>query len=90
MDTMIQIAESIKAKINKILPEEMPPGITGQIMNIIDIELTADKNTNYCARCRLIELDFEENWVKFEVPQPVIDKGFHSGSVLINFSGVQE
>lgn len=40
--------------------------------------------------CRLWELDLEDNWVKFEVPQAVMDKGFHGGAALIDFTGLQD
>ena len=41
-------------------------------------------------KCRLWEVELEKNWVKFEVSQAVMDKGFHAGSARIDFSGVQD
>ena len=35
------------------------------------------------------EVDFEEGWVKFRVPDHVMALGFHAGSVDVDFSGVQ-
>ena len=49
-----------------------------------------DSRTPGYISCRLLEVDLEENWAKFEIPQHVMDKGFHVGSVLIDFSGVQD
>ena len=40
-------------------------------------------------RLRLWEVDFEEGWVKFRVPDHVMALGFHAGSVDVDFSGVQ-
>lgn len=55
----------------------------------LDHELTTDESRKFITKCEIIECDFEENWVKFIVPESRINKGFHAGSVVIDFSGVQ-
>lgn len=89
MDTMIQIAESLKKKIDEFLPKHISPAIVQHINDAIDHELTTDETTRNVVSCRLWEVDLEENWVKLQVPQSAMDKGFHGGSVIADFSEVQ-
>ena len=91
MNTMIQISENLKKKIDHLLPKGVSPGIIKHIKDTIDHELTTDSIVPDIGpvKCKVWEIDFGENWVKFEVPKKVMDKGFHAGSAVIDFSGIQ-
>lgn len=52
-------------------------------------ELTIGTMEKDSIPCRLMEIDFQEGWAKFHVPNTVIGNGFHAGTAGINFSGVQ-
>lgn len=90
MDTMIQIAEHLKKNVVALLPATISPGIIEHIEKEIDHQLTTDDMRKNIVKCQLWEADFEENWIKFQVPADVVAKGFHYGKATIDFTGIQE
>lgn len=54
------------------------------------VELKLKEIKSGFTKCDIDSLDFGKNYVQFEVPQSTMDKGFHAGSVMIDFSGVQD
>jgi len=40
-------------------------------------------------RCKLMEVDLEEDWAKISVPHETMAKGFTPGDVLVDFTEVQ-
>jgi len=67
--------------------KEMMKFSKAQLVQTLKQHLSAkDKES---VSCKLWECDLEENWVKFQVPQNVMNKGFHAGAADINFSGIQ-
>lgn len=66
---------------------------SGDVLN--DLKRMAYLETLYAKEkemvtCPMVSCDFEDNTIQIEVPESIIKEGFHGGSVLVDFSGVQD
>lgn len=54
------------------------------------LEVRASSKGGKLTECDIVSLDFEDDLVQVKPPSHIMNNGFHAGSVLIDFSGVQD
>ena len=61
---------------------------------MIDIEIAKIKNQldqqdPNVIEVPLFQIEFEENWISFKLPDEQMEKAFHTGSAIIDLTGVR-